>query len=56
MLCDDQGHQIKGQDGDRGLSGREVQGREDLCILMADSCCRNQHNIVSNYPPIKNKF
>ena len=35
MLCDD----LKGQDGDKGLSGREVQEGEDLCILMADSCC-----------------
>ena len=35
VLCDD----LKGQDGDKGLSGREVQEGEDLCILMADSCC-----------------
>ena len=33
MLCDD----LEGWGGVGG--GREVQEREDICILMADSCC-----------------
>ena len=40
-------------------AGREVQEKEDMCILMADArCCMAETNttLYSNYPSIKNKL
>ena len=38
------------------LNGKQIQKREDICVYIADSLCRNYHNVVNNYIPIKINF